>query len=847
MNRLCRLDQIQPDQIALVGQKAFYLGQLLQKGHPVVSGVVIPAKVFQAFLAQVDWSDPLFEDMPNSSLRLNIEDWQQLQAIAQQFRRAILATPLPPELQQSLAEITSHWHPATVIVRPSLGFASSKRVHQKANLEPLLTTSALMTSQVCRLEDTALEQAIQKLWADFFGAKSLFYWQRWGIPLPQVHLSTLIQPIPAAIAAGTLRLVDDQVKIEATPGLGMAIARGEVVPDTYQVKALEGIITAKQLGVRTIAYCLQAADVLPDLFPDSKWEAALSNTPKNWQPIQPLIGSVKVRSIEAAAIASPSHSHPLQIHILNAAQQESFALEEEQVIHLAKLGQQVMAEFSLPVELEWILHSQNGTPTLEFVQVIPLKSAPVLSKTQCSPMTAIPDRESTQALMPEPLSEALLVALGTAASPGNAIAPAWILPVEDDLPSELPIGSIIVTQTLPLEWLPLLQNAAAIVMEQGSLTSHSAIVARALGIPAVVSALQATDKIQPGDFLWVDGDRGRVYRVPQFFKVHPDSFTNPVNHSTVHSTDLSSEDCETVRPAIATQLMVNLSHLEQVEMLMTLPIDGIGLIRAELLAPSILGTEHPTTWFQPHSSAELIAGFTKSLLPLAQAISPRPVFYRSLDLRPQEFRPLTSISTSSPPEWGLRGTRSYQADPALFDLELAALAQMQHAGATNLCLLLPFVRTVEEFEFCRDRVEQAGLTQHPTFQLWIMAEVPSVLFLLPDYVKAGVQGIALGTNDLTQLLFNLDRNLPQTGAAIDERHPAVKRAIAQLIRQAQENHIPCSICGEAPVRYPELIPDLIRWGITSISVALEAVETTYDAIAQAEQTLRLEAVHLPNC
>ena len=796
MNRLCWLEQVQPDQLALVGQKAFYLGQLLQKGHPVVPGVVIPAKIFQAFLAQVDWSDPLFEDIPNSSLRLNIEDWQQLQAIAQHLRRAILATPLPPELQKSLAEITSHWHPAALMVRPSLGLAASKRSHlAKANLEPLLRTSALINSQICKCENAALKQAIQNLWADFFGAKSLFYWQRLGIPLHQVQLSTLIQPIPAAIAAGTLRLVTDSIEIQATLGLGMAIARGEVIPDKYQVKAAEGTILAKQLGMRTIAYRLMENNLL-------------------------------------------------QIQMLNPAQQESFVLEEAQIIRLAQLGQQVMAEASSPVELEWVLHLQNGTPILEFTQVIPL-NPPVPSMPQLLPGAAILDRKATPALMPA-LSEAVLIAAGTAASPGHAIAPAWVLHIENDLPLELPVGSIIVTQTLPLEWLPLLQNAAAIVMEQGSLTNHSAIVARELGIPAVVGALHATTAIQPGDFLWVDGDRGQVYRVPQSFKTHPNLFARQTARQiTVKPADLGFENFKTVRPAIATQLMANLSHLEHLETLMTLPIDGIGLIRAELLAPSILGTAHPATWLQHHTSGEWIAGFTKSLLPIAQAIYPRPVFYRSLDLRPQESRSLPSISASSPSEWGLRGTRSYQADPALFDLELATLAQMQQAGATNLCLLLPFVRTVEEFEFCRDRVEQAGLTQHPAFQLWIMAEVPSVLFLLPDYVNAGVQGISLGTNDLTQLLFNLDRNQPQLGAKIDEQHPAVKRAIAQLIRQAQENHIPCSICGEAPVRYPDLIPDLIRWGITSISVAPEAVETTYEAIAQAEQALKLDANRFP--
>ncbi|MEX0268315.1 putative PEP-binding protein [Leptolyngbyaceae cyanobacterium UHCC 1019] len=791
MNTLCWLEQIQPDQIVLVGQKAFYLGQLLQKGHPVVSGVVIPATIFQAFLAQVDWSDPLFEDIPNSSLRLNIEDWQQLQAIAQQLRRAILATPLPADLQQPLAEITRHWHPAPLIVRPSLGVAASKRSHlAKANLDPLVRTSALMNSQVCQLENAALEQTIRNLWADFFGAKSLFYWQRLGIPLYQVQLSTLIQPIPAAIAAGTLRLVNDLIEIQATVGLGMAIVRGEVIPDKYQVSVAEGTIIAKQLGMRTIAYRVMENNLL-------------------------------------------------QIQMLNMSQQESFVLEESQIIRLAQLGQQVIAEASSLVELEWVLHLQNETPILEFTQVIPL-NPPIPSLPQWRPSAALLDR-NTQSLIPEGLSEAVLVSSGTAASPGHAIAPAWILSIENDLPS-LPAGCILVTKTLPLEWLPLLQNAAAIVMEQGSLTSHSAIVARGLGIPAVVGVPHIIHQIQPGESLWVDGDRGQVYRVPQTFKIQAVPVTPQVSHNPAHIIDSSSKHFETTRLAIATQLMANLSHLEHLETLAKLPIDGIGLIRAELLAPSILGTEHPATWLQHHTSAEWIAGFTKSLLPIAQAIYPRPIFYRSLDLRPQESRSLPSGASS----WGLRGTRSYQADPALFDLELATLAQMQQAGATNLCLLLPFVRTVEEFEFCRDRVKQAGLTQYPAFQLWIMAEVPSVLFLLPDYVKAGVQGISLGTNDLTQLLFDLDRNQPQTGATIDERHPAVKRAIAQLIRQARENHIPCSICGEAPVRYPDLIPDLIRWGITSISVAPEAIETTYSAIVQAEEALRLETAHFPS-
>src|SRR6476469_3531903 len=142
-------------------------------------------------------------------------------------------------------------------------------------------------------------------------------------------------------------------------------------------------------------------------------------------------------------------------------------------------------------------------------------------------------------------------------------------------------------------------------------------------------------------------------------------------------------------------------------------------------------------------------------------------------------------------------------------MELVALAQLWERY-TNVNLILPFVRTVEEFSFCRQKVELAGLTGHSQFQLWIMAEVPSVLFLLPEYVKAGVQGIAIGTNDLTQLLLGVSRDQAHMVAAFNERHPAVMSAIAQLIGGAKQAGIPCSICGVAPARYPEVIEALVR-------------------------------------
>jgi len=169
---------------------------------------------------------------------------------------------------------------------------------------------------------------------------------------------------------------------------------------------------------------------------------------------------------------------------------------------------------------------------------------------------------------------------------------------------------------------------------------------------------------------------------------------------------------------------------------------------------------------------------------------------------------------------------------------LQALRRVQTTSATNINLLLPFVRGVEEFIFCRQRVQSALLTQVPSFQLGIMVEVPGVIFQLRDYVQAGVQLIAIGTNDLTQLLLGSDRE--DFSEYFNARHPAVRAALKQIITQAKVLQIPCSVCGMAIVQYPEIIDDLIAWGVTSLSVDTEAVLATREAIVRAERRFLLE-------
>jgi pyruvate,water dikinase len=399
-------------------------------------------------------------------------------------------------------------------------------------------------------------------------------------------------------------------------------------------------------------------------------------------------------------------------------------------------------------------------------------------------------------------------------------------------------GRILIVQSITPSWLPLLKQAAAVVTEQGGMTSHAAIIARELGIPAVVGAIGVTQLFETGESLLVDGDQGEIHRVKD------------PNREVERSRPVMSYS---PLPPIATQLLVNLSQVNSLEKIIDLPVDGVGLLRSELIMLNALENLHPNEWLRQGNKSELVTRLAQLIIQFAAAFAPRPVLYRSMDWREAELAPpashefpfLSGVAPPSEPEVnpivGLRGTLRYLIDPTLFDLELAALKQVQAYGYSNVQLMLPFIRAVEEFTFCRRRVEQAGLTENPHFQLWIMAEVPSVLFLLPDYVKAGVQGISIGTNDLTQLLLAVDRDQERLGSTLDARHPAVRRALQQLIQMARQAGIPCSICGQAPAQYPELIDALVEWGITSISVDVNDVERIYNAIARAEQRLLLEA------
>ncbi|MFB2838684.1 putative PEP-binding protein [Floridanema evergladense] len=817
------LDRIRFDDRLAVGEKAFYLSHLTHRGYPVIPGFVVKAPVLRLFLASIEWLDPFFADLANSALHLDVDNPRQLQLVAQHIRREIVATALPEKWLDDLVAVCRNLPGNALIFRPSLALPAQVG-DSSANF------SGLWESHVCGLSPEAIANAVKRTWAELFRARSLLYWQRLGIQLPKINMAILVQPLQNCLASGwlqtgnflsqpTTRNGSSKWQIQATWGLEMSLMKGEVLPDFYEIEPENSAIVNQKLGVKTLAYRLL--------------ESSHSSVEARWNQV--------------------AVNPPLQVYLPSEEAQKQYVLSANDLQSLVQLGHQLTAELGMALSMGWMLvvnESEVRESKFYLTQIqsydrrnegfsISQGSLSEEEKTRNSFLAA--DSAFVERDLPaKPVTSQVFKGLGAAG--GRAIAKAQVV---TDFPTQdwhtFPSGEILILKHLRPDWLPLLRKSAGVVAEQGGMTCHAAIIARELGIPAVVGVSGATRLIETGMFLLVDGDRGEIHLDrEQGLKLKKQQ--NRSRASIVDLGDRERFQMMNLPSLMATKLMVNLSQPSTIERAANLPVDGVGLLRSELMLLEVLEGQHPHRWLNSGQKEQLLARLTETVCQFASAFAPRPVFYRSLDWRSHEFQNAFPQSNKEVnPMLGMRGTFAYLQDPTFFDLELEVLQKVLQSGYSNVNLILPFVRTVEEFAFCRRRITEFGLFSTTQFQLWIMAEVPSVLFLIPDYVKAGCMGISIGTNDLTQLLLGVDRDKAEMATAFDERHPAVMQAIQQLIYQAKKAGIPCSICGQAPAQYPELIENLVNWGISSISVSLDAVEFAHNAIVRAEQRLILEA------
>jgi pyruvate, water dikinase len=716
------LDRISSSDRPLVGEKAFVLSQLHQKGYPIVPGFTIPNQIFQEFFENLNDSESILADFPHTSLYLDIQDANALQVVARESRRAILQSTLPPQWIAALVEAVESLRSKALIWRFSLPATIARR------------SAGLLTSPVSRTDAAAIEKALKTAWAELFTARSLFYWRKMGIGLEKVRLALLVQPLVNASRSGNVMVEGDRLRIEATWGLGQSLLAGEVAPDVYTLDRSNHELLDRQPGNKSRGYYLNDSE------------------------------------------------HPIAPRLLDHSEQTNDCLDAGALDRLAALTRSLQLEKPSLLSWNWSIDGDSRVYLLD-----------------CH------DEETVSS----PLVYPRFPLRGTPASPGIVSGVVRVLTDPDS--SRDIADSILVTSSFPPHRLPHLKHLRGIITEHGGMTSHGAILARELGIPAVVGVTGVTRFLKSGEMIRLDGTKGMVSRPEKVPELRESLPMTPIDPDPV-----------------GTRLMVNISQIESIDRALSLPVDGIGLLRSEWMIGDLLSTRPLGEWIGSEYKSQFIEELIRLLSDFITAFAPRPVFYRSFD---------GGIEQDGSDR---RGTLAYTLDPTLFDLELAALRRVQKTTGGNLHLILPFVRGVGEFIGCRDRAIAAGLTQVPSFQLWMMGEVPSVLFQLPEYVRAGVQGIAIGTNDLTRLLLGIDRERPPVASGLDSRHPALGLALEQIVRTARELGIPCSVCGMAIVENPALIDDLVRWGVTTLSVDPEAVLSTREAIVRAEKRLLLE-------
>ena len=500
-----------------------------------------------------------------------------------------------------------------------------------------------------------------------------------------------------------------------------------------------------------------------------------------------------VKNYQATGIENSNVKVPLA-----ASEQHRQKLPDEEIIALAELGKLLEDLYQFPQDVEWAKQDKK------------------LFITQTRAVTTLGVKERRLA---EIKAEPILV--GQAASVGIASGTVRIVPEPSQI-GKVQKGDILVAEMTSPDFIPAMKRAVAIVTDKGGRTSHAAIVSRELGIPCIVGTERATAILKDDQMITVDGSRGRVYQ-------------GKVVERRASVTSASMRG----KLKTKTKVYVNLAQPSLAGRVAAKDVDGVGLLRAEFIIAEI--GEHPRLMLREKRQGKFVDKLAHGISSFAKAFYPRPVVYRTGDFKTNEYRNLKGgeeyEEIEENPMIGYRGCSRYIQDMDIFKLEIEAIEKVRERY-DNLWVMIPFVRLPSEMAQIREVFEAEGLLRAPNFKLWMMVEVPSNVFLIDRFLATGLDGISIGSNDLTQLILGIDRDNSRLAHMFDERNEAVLQAMEKVITTCTSKGVTSSICGQAPSFYPELTERLVKWGITSVSVSPDMIDKTREIIAAIEARLR---------
>jgi len=776
------LGEAQSTDIDAVGGKGASLGELTEAGLPVPPGFVVTADTYRTFLQTAGIETELFEEI----LATDAADDEAIAEAARAARELIRETPVPESVRE---DIIGAYRELGAQTADDEGGEPFVAVRSSATAEDLPDASfAGQHETFLNVTEADLIDRISECWASLFAERAVHYRTNQGFDHATVDIAVVVQQMVEAEKSGVLftrhpSSGDRQMIVESAWGLGEAVVSGAVSPDHYVINP-------------------DTATVVESTITDKKQQ--MSKDPETG---------------ETALEAVPEEQRTARV------------LSDEEIELLVEIGQTVESHYGEPQDVEWAI--LDG-------ELYMLQSRPITTisdnATEPPSQPAIngghSKEESTQAVETESDDEdGDVLVRGVSASPGTGSGAARIVRKLDHL-DQVTEGDIIVSKMTMPDMVPAMKRAAAIVTDEGGMTSHASIVSREMGVPAVVGTRNATKVLEDGQLVTVDGEMGLVRAGGPTEPDEPAIQPDPVE---------SVRPQTPVKPMTATEVKVNLSIPEAAERAAATGADGVGLLRIEHMVISLGKT--PEQYIADHGKNAYIEELVDGIRTVAEAFYPRPVRARTLDAPTDEFRDLEGGSNEPHehnPMLGYRGVRRSLDKPEPFRCELAAFKRLFDVGYDNVELMLPLVNDAEDVERAREHMEAVGID--PEKARWgVMVETPASALLIEEIAAAGIDFVSFGTNDLTQYTLAVDRNNEFVVDRFDELHPGVLALLESTIESCRELGVDTSICGQAASK-SAMVKFLVEEGVSSISANIDAVRDVQHEVKRVEQKLLLDSI-----